>query len=499
MQCATPHQLAQEVDIFENMTMGVILKENPNTRFITLSCGHTFTAETLDGAFGLSQLHEVDQQTGKAFKIRVPEPGEFTERPRCCYCRTAVISPRYTRIVKRALLDIQEKNAIQNLAADIARQRRSIGSIDFDQMSEQVGRAMTNVSFGLDTNMPAKKRLNAIFRLRPDDEQCISPEVFTGDLKGLFKIDPNLGSTWRKITESAMKVYQHLAKMINRNALPHVMAYQEALTSIYRQEMDLAQARLMVTPESAIDQARRSDRAMRVARMRVGTPFPQGESRFKIEAIHETIQLRLHLATVAEKFAKELWVDPSSRTSTEKGRKAAVIRRDMAARQFGVLGLAILRSARRDADLAANLCRNNDSKRLGLSTEVLVIQVQFDLIRYTSQTRVERCSLVQKQVAREEESLRVIGEREKAEVRFKEAIQSFMGHNDGRTDELGRWVQDTIRPAASMLFAEWDEYAIKIKTNTGFSEVTRREREEIVKAVLAANDSEVSLLGGKRS
>lgn len=38
-------------------------------------------------------------------------------------------------------------------------------------------------------------------------------------------------------------------------------------------------------------------------RRRVGAPFPRGEARFKIEALLETVKLRLRLAPLAEAFA----------------------------------------------------------------------------------------------------------------------------------------------------------------------------------------------------
>ena len=67
-------------------------------------CRHVFTVETLDGHCSMSDYYE--QGTDGEWKaLKLPAPG-YKKPPTCPTCRTAIRTPRYGRIYKRADLDI---------------------------------------------------------------------------------------------------------------------------------------------------------------------------------------------------------------------------------------------------------------------------------------------------------------------------------------------------------------------------------------------------------
>ena len=81
-----------------------------NELLITLKCGHCFTVETLDGHCELSQFYEQDHDANwVAPQIPTTTTG-FRDPPSCPACRSPITARRYSRAVKRAELDVVERN-----------------------------------------------------------------------------------------------------------------------------------------------------------------------------------------------------------------------------------------------------------------------------------------------------------------------------------------------------------------------------------------------------
>lgn len=74
---------------------------------ITLTCGHIFTVETLDGVCELERYYTRDEDD--AWASIAPPPQGLKRPPTCPHCREPIKSLRYGRVYKRADLDMSEQ------------------------------------------------------------------------------------------------------------------------------------------------------------------------------------------------------------------------------------------------------------------------------------------------------------------------------------------------------------------------------------------------------
>lgn len=106
--CADETALKQVVDMVERRKLGEI---DPHVEelaelIITLTCGHIFTVETLDGICELEKYYTRDDDD--AWASITPLPQGLRQPPACPHCREPIKSLRYGRVYKRADLDMSE-------------------------------------------------------------------------------------------------------------------------------------------------------------------------------------------------------------------------------------------------------------------------------------------------------------------------------------------------------------------------------------------------------
>lgn len=379
--CATPAQKDAVVDFYEYKSLADIMTTEPETRLITLPCKHIFTIDSLDGSVGMSNWYDQDQ-TGEWVGIKEPKRG-FVKRPMCPTCRGPVTARRYNRITKRALIDIQEQHSIEDISLQIASLRQAVSAVNAENLVIAADRQVTKLSVGKKVTM-ADSRLGSAFYTHPSEIHCFDPTMFFESVGEWFGLSPNIAGAWRRAVEHPFKVYHKLARMVNNERLPHVQAYESAISKIYHEEMDLAASSRIARDPSAA--------ALLSAKRRVGAPFPQGEARFKIEALLDSIKLRLKLVPTAKRFS--LFFRPTISVSAfgvmSKPQRVEVINKDNVANHFARLTWAILSSCRRDVLVALNLCDTAETRRLELTAVVLSLQVDFDFERFGAESYLGR-------------------------------------------------------------------------------------------------------------
>ena len=82
---------------------------------VVLGCGHFFTAESLDGLVGLTDVYEVDGWTGLMSGLKDLSGQLSLKIPNCPHCRTPIrqhVTQRYNRLINRAVLDEMSKRFI---------------------------------------------------------------------------------------------------------------------------------------------------------------------------------------------------------------------------------------------------------------------------------------------------------------------------------------------------------------------------------------------------
>ncbi|GLA22038.1 hypothetical protein AnigIFM63326_000170 [Aspergillus niger] len=103
--CGGPDILEQNVDLIElKPYKDINVDEDP---LVFLSCGHFYTASSLDGIMGMSEHYEVEPSTGRILGPKLNHRLFDSGRPKGCpQCRAPLRDiDRYNRIIKQAFLD----------------------------------------------------------------------------------------------------------------------------------------------------------------------------------------------------------------------------------------------------------------------------------------------------------------------------------------------------------------------------------------------------------
>ena len=97
------------VDLLEMKTYGEVdLNETP---IVVLGCGHFFTAETLDGHIGMTEVY-IDDGYGEFTGLQDVSAVLARSIPRCPDCQCPVrqyATKRYNRVINRAVFDEMSK------------------------------------------------------------------------------------------------------------------------------------------------------------------------------------------------------------------------------------------------------------------------------------------------------------------------------------------------------------------------------------------------------
>ena len=458
-------------------TLEQVMQDEPNTRFITLPCRHIFTVETLDGHVQMSDFYD-QQETGEWIRIKEAKPG-FTKRPTCPTCRGPVDSRRYKRITKRALIDIQEQHALGNTSGEIRRLRQAVSDILPDHLAVDAQHLASKLSHSKGYPRP-DPRVHQAFPLAPTETQCIKASMFSDEIGKWFGITGQAALAWHQAVKQPMALYKAITRVVNTGRLPHVQAYESAIAKVYHEEMEIA-ARSNTTRDPRPS-------ALISARRRVGAPFPRGESRLKIEALLETIKLRLKLVPVVKGFCDELRPTLTLGEYSALGNKdqRQICHRDDLTGNFWTLAWALLSSCRRDVILALRLCDRAEARRSELTTIVLSLQVEFDFFRFAALGAIMGPPIADQNARAHIAHVNMIHRDAAARMTFEtyHRATGLMGGNQAALD----WAGQTILPMINQILSEWSEFATMTRTGGTFHQhVSLEEKMSVVQAMVDAN------------
>ncbi|PYI11934.1 P-loop containing nucleoside triphosphate hydrolase protein [Aspergillus sclerotiicarbonarius CBS 121057] len=127
--CCGQDILAQNVDMIEFRTYEDInVDEDP---LVFLSCGHFYTASSLDGIMGMSDHYEMEQSTGKIIAPKLHRILDSGRPKGCPECRTPLRDiDRYNRIIKQAFLDEATKRFATQASARFANLVGEVGKYE---------------------------------------------------------------------------------------------------------------------------------------------------------------------------------------------------------------------------------------------------------------------------------------------------------------------------------------------------------------------------------
>lgn len=326
---------------------------------ITLSCNHTFTVETLDGICELKQFYQQDSTTGQW--IRPTLPIQNSVKIFCCpTCRTPINARRYGRVTKRSNLDLLERNE----ATYMARSLHSIHNVLANLNRQPVD--ITTI-FALDpafvlspTQLEKLERTKHHHLSATKVNSALSESLLWSQMDqicGLLKSDC---TRWIRATKPFQVIYAQAAELsVTRTA--SLNAYDASLSMLYERELERSRR----DPRPA---KRPEDYALMVAKIKVGMEPPRIDTRFQVESIWTTIDVRFQLGSLAGKVHSAL-----SQMSHVN---------DQQLDAWGRFTLFIYHSCLRDASLATRIASSTNAHRQKLLSDMRAIKASWHIAQF---------------------------------------------------------------------------------------------------------------------
>ncbi|KAF9805475.1 hypothetical protein IEO21_09037 [Rhodonia placenta] len=408
-----------------------------------------FTVETLDGHCKMSEYYEMDEM-GQFVAIKAP-PGP-------------VNALRYGRVTKRATLDILEQNVASTMSRAL----------------EEISPTIEELSSNLKTMLAAAKQLNCDLETvsvpsatRSAEGRTTEPlnaELLVDDaLRTLHGLQKDEANAWQAIVKDLVTVYGKTVKVaITRGA--HVKAYEAALATLYRLELDVI----------ASDPGRNTDSpeplAMAAVNAKIGQPPHKADTRFQIEAYTLSLEVRFMLAQVGASRLEGLPIT-SDNENVHKHRLlwssfVEFILASCLADARKALSMAQRSSASRQAAKCALYVLRSDFEQF----RVRIMEERADCLRRTIMKEGDRNVLAAKVKEKSTYMLNYISKAEEEYIRSRPS-QSMADLREERwwfkehcASKVHRWRRDC---------EELEKYMLR---DTFYQPMSLQEKEDIVKA-----------------
>ncbi|KAF9555859.1 P-loop containing nucleoside triphosphate hydrolase protein [Agrocybe pediades] len=462
-KCAPAEKKSQVVDMILSRTLADVNPESGDLDelLITIpSCKHVFTVETLDGLTGIRDFYTRDDQDTKWTGLKTADG--FIAPPSCPLCRSPISSNRYGRIVKRADLDILERNVARHMFQSLESCSDAIRKFD-EAKAENVLRteaSQLSLQAQKKPSLPVdlkKLKTNKQAILEHIKETPVSANDIRAGNSSLHIIDSAISSAWQRATGSLFRIYGDIVKLAETRSA-HTQAWEASFSYLYEQELGLGSADPAKMPN------RPEEHAMRMATLQVGQPRPLADRRTLVEAFWRSLNVRLTLVKLGGTFLDAL---PSG-TSLDH------------LRQWADYMSFLLSTCAKDAQKTLKVATESKAHRQIVKSVVLRMRVDLETFRFNlamckkfgpfKEQRV-RDDLREKAAAKAEEETAV--RRETAALYFA---------NKGTSAEELDWVKDNFAKIANVIILEWKEIEKSIRMDTFYEPVTLKEKEEIVKA-----------------
>jgi len=252
---------------------------------IRLSCGHVFTAETLDGICELRRFYSSTPDgswTGLS-----PPAGSAPVPPTCPICRGPITARRYSRVCKRANLDMLELTVATKMSKDLTELGRRVMGLDVQGLLDSVC-AISVPEEAKALEPQEKKKVQRLREAntkkeRPLDSKCLRRLSMHGMLR-------NENQEWGRSLKELLDVYDAVSAVAAARSV-HATAYDTAISMLYDQELRRVHAspRPPPHPEGV---------AIAMAKRLIGMDPPNADKRFRVEAIWLSMELRYILGGV---------------------------------------------------------------------------------------------------------------------------------------------------------------------------------------------------------
>ena len=472
IECMSENQKRNVADLILNTTLGELdlTASTMDHRTISLKCGHIFTVETLDGHCQMQSFYEFEHNplTDAIHYLDVKAPPiDFRTPPSCPTCRGPITARRYGRAVKRANLDILERNVASTMSKSLSAAMQDLGPVTAQIATlEEDAKKMAFYAVS-----KSKEELDVVLVSWTADlanlkDDSVVPIVLTVPslARGFSKEEV---SAWNKLVHPLTKCFKAVAKVASKKG-PHVQTYQAALATLYRIELDAIVRRGQST--------RPEPDAMKQVDKKMGQPPHKADTRFQVEAIIVAVDTRLLIAKVGnaryEKYDQQ-WSD------AEKGLNRKL---------WGAFVRLLYEACVVDAKTALRVATNSSASKQVARCEVLVMRTEMERFRF--EVMVDRSELLSKGKYRgpEREDLvkKIRTAKASMELLLKQSQTRYI-HSRGNLNlddwrKEATWFRDNCGSKSEKYIQEYEDLATYISDDKAYLPLSTGEMEDIVKA-----------------
>ncbi len=433
-------------------------------RLITLTCGHVFTVETLDGHCGMQEYYEIDVM-GKFVSTKAP-PTEYQIPPCCPTCRGPISALRYGRVTKRGSLDILEQNVASTMSRSLEALNPELERIVAagDASQEAAKKIASDIE---EAGEPAQSRESAaagkVTEPLPHDQ-------FTqGAMHSVHGFSPAESKAWYTVVKDVVNVYRK-AHVVARTRGAHVKAYEGALTTLYRLELEA----IANDPERATDTP--EPLAMEAVNKKIGQPPHKADSRFQIEAYFRTLELRYTLAQIASSRITGLSVTATE----EKGMKHREL--------WTSFVNFIYDSCRADAVKALAMAQKSSASRQAARCSIYVIRSSFEQYRFKAISARDKLRVSDPAFTQNRDTLAQNIQEMRREMQHSLRQGQELYIRSRQVNDMNgmraerQWFQENCGRMVERFLEELDKLEEYVRAGGLYQPVSMQEREEIVKA-----------------
>jgi hypothetical protein len=271
------------------------------------------------------------------------------------------------------------------------------------------------------------------------------------------------------------KVYQD-AYDIATTQSSHRIAYESALSRLYRQELGA------IVPESQI-QAADQEKALSLAKVKVGMSPPLADRRFFVEAIWVTIDLRLMAATIASEFQEQVArAERENQSIISRALRwmSSAPKPEGQAKAFSLFVEFIHNTCTIDAQLAQKTAEASGASRQVLKCELKLLLITLEEFNF-------KVRLLQGEPAatltEKRKELATVAKRYHTQTQLciNRATEAYF-RRKGQTLEEIEWVDENFIQTAKEILGSWDNAIRRLNGGTFFQPISIEEKRQIQQA-----------------
>lgn len=422
------------------------------------SCGHVFTVETLDGHTAIGDFYSRDEQDAKWTGLKTPEG--VIKPPSCPTCRSPITCNRYGRIVKRADLDILERNVASHMSQSLDRCLKAIQGFDEKRSIALLVDAASVVNISAPKKTPSLKKQKGaqVGVLKNTEERPTLYDNILAENNNLHYVDSAVIKVWKNATRPLFDRYREIQKIAETRSA-HAQAWEAAFSFLYESEMETGLKDPSKMPRKP------KEHAMRMAKMQVGQPRPLADRRFLVESFWLTIHIRLTMVKLAQAWLEKV----------EK-KQCHIFH----LQQWAAYIEYLLKTCSMDADKAFQIAENSKSYRQIVKSVLLRMRIDLESFRFNIDM-CKRFGTFKDSVIREELREKAIEHQKGCTEKMYRTMREHCRRTNYNQEEKA-WLESNFTVLARLILDEWDKLEQSVRLDTFYQPVSLDEKMDILRA-----------------